>query len=302
MAALNNNRSFQDSNAKYLGCCATYHDLISIANTSFGANCWSHSITRQDIDYIDIINDKYAVGAVAFVKVVTSDGVHHEEMGYGMSSQVDNKGTAILTARKEAAKNALLEALRSFGGTILAKVSEVDVRDDQMAPGMSVMWTGGNCSFGKRVPSPVLNRTVEKPAVPESASLGKKAEQIPPLKKANNLTEEERRRQERINRQRQKQEEFRKKLKQNEIPKSDIEDLANWDDDCIPGDSFVSMPDEHPAVPLGSGAPRETASTSNFSPPGQENRVVSRNRTPLAAKMSMSMGMGLGSAVRQNRA
>uniref|UniRef100_A0A3Q4G3R9 DNA repair protein RAD52 homolog n=1 Tax=Neolamprologus brichardi TaxID=32507 RepID=A0A3Q4G3R9_NEOBR len=45
------------------------HRVISLANEMFGYNGWSHSISQQNVDFIDLINGKFYVGVSAFVKV-----------------------------------------------------------------------------------------------------------------------------------------------------------------------------------------------------------------------------------------
>uniref|UniRef100_W5NK64 DNA repair protein RAD52 homolog n=1 Tax=Lepisosteus oculatus TaxID=7918 RepID=W5NK64_LEPOC len=45
------------------------HKVISLANEMFGYNGWSHSISQQNIDFVDLINGKFYVGVSAFVKV-----------------------------------------------------------------------------------------------------------------------------------------------------------------------------------------------------------------------------------------
>ncbi|PFX34356.1 DNA repair protein RAD52-like [Stylophora pistillata] len=43
--------------------------LINLANETFGFNGWSHSVTHQNIDFVDQVANKYYVGVSAFVKV-----------------------------------------------------------------------------------------------------------------------------------------------------------------------------------------------------------------------------------------
>uniref|UniRef100_A0A3B5MSI5 RAD52 homolog, DNA repair protein n=1 Tax=Xiphophorus couchianus TaxID=32473 RepID=A0A3B5MSI5_9TELE len=45
------------------------HRVISLANEMFGYNGWSHSISQQNVDFVDLINGKFYVGVSAFVKV-----------------------------------------------------------------------------------------------------------------------------------------------------------------------------------------------------------------------------------------
>ncbi|XP_072027496.1 uncharacterized protein [Amphiura filiformis] len=89
--------------------------LISLANETFGFNGWAHSVTHQNIDFVDQIGAKFYVGVSAFVKVQLKDGVYHEDVGYGVSEGMRSKALALEKARKEAVTDGLKRALKSFG-------------------------------------------------------------------------------------------------------------------------------------------------------------------------------------------
>ncbi|XP_038054554.1 DNA repair and recombination protein RAD52-like [Patiria miniata] len=89
--------------------------LISLANETFGFNGWSHSVTHQNIDFVEQAGAKYFVGVSAFVKVQLKDGVFHEDIGYGVSEGMRSKALSIEKARKEAVTDGLKRALKSFG-------------------------------------------------------------------------------------------------------------------------------------------------------------------------------------------
>ncbi|XP_052807922.1 DNA repair protein RAD52 homolog isoform X2 [Mya arenaria] len=84
----------------------------------FGFNGWSHSVTHQTIDFVDHYNGKYYVGVSAFVKVVLKDGIHHEDIGYGVSEGMKSKALSLEKARKEAVTDGLKRALKSFGNAM----------------------------------------------------------------------------------------------------------------------------------------------------------------------------------------
>uniref|UniRef100_A0A3Q2FLX6 DNA repair protein RAD52 homolog n=1 Tax=Cyprinodon variegatus TaxID=28743 RepID=A0A3Q2FLX6_CYPVA len=67
------------------------HRVISLANEMFGYNGWSHSISQQNVDFVDLINGKFYVGVSAFVKVQLKDGSYHEDVGYGVSEGLKSK-------------------------------------------------------------------------------------------------------------------------------------------------------------------------------------------------------------------
>ncbi|XP_022610438.1 DNA repair protein RAD52 homolog isoform X2 [Seriola dumerili] len=50
-------------------CYVEGHRVISLANEMFGYNGWSHSISQQNVDFVDLINGKFYVGVSAFIKV-----------------------------------------------------------------------------------------------------------------------------------------------------------------------------------------------------------------------------------------
>lgn len=108
--------------------------LISLANEMFGPHTWSHTVTFQNIgkcilllpsfhhiilshfkttgtqiydrycstvaDYIDHEGSEYSVGVMALVKVELKNGIHHQDVGYGIYSGSCSKGNAIAHARK----------------------------------------------------------------------------------------------------------------------------------------------------------------------------------------------------------
>ncbi|XP_069905350.1 DNA repair protein RAD52 homolog isoform X2 [Oryctolagus cuniculus] len=45
------------------------HKVISLANEMFGYNGWAHSVTQQNVDFVDLNNGKFYVGVCAFVRV-----------------------------------------------------------------------------------------------------------------------------------------------------------------------------------------------------------------------------------------
>ncbi|MBN3317557.1 RAD52 protein, partial [Atractosteus spatula] len=94
------------------------HKVISLANEMFGYNGWSHSISQQNIDFVDLINGKFYVGVSAFVKVQLKDGCFHEDVGYGVSEGLKSKALSLEKARKEAVTDGLKRALKCFGNAL----------------------------------------------------------------------------------------------------------------------------------------------------------------------------------------
>ncbi|KAL9973228.1 hypothetical protein ACROYT_G019650 [Oculina patagonica] len=100
--------------------------LINLANETFGFNGWSHSVTHQNIDFVDQVANKYYVGVSAFVKVQLKDGVYHEDIGYGVSEGMKSKALSLEKARKEAVTDGLKRALKSFGESLGNCISDKD--------------------------------------------------------------------------------------------------------------------------------------------------------------------------------
>ncbi|XP_069759632.1 DNA repair protein RAD52 homolog isoform X2 [Narcine bancroftii] len=94
------------------------HRVVNLANELFGYNGWSHSITQQNVDFVDLINGKFYVGVSAFVKVQLKDGSFHEDIGYGVSEGLKSKAMSLEKARKEAVTDGLKRSLKSFGNAL----------------------------------------------------------------------------------------------------------------------------------------------------------------------------------------
>uniref|UniRef100_A0A452QG06 DNA repair protein RAD52 homolog n=1 Tax=Ursus americanus TaxID=9643 RepID=A0A452QG06_URSAM len=90
------------------------HRVINLANEMFGYNGWAHSITQQNVDFVDLNNGKFYVGVCAFVRVQLKDGSYHEDVGYGVSEGLKSKALSLEKARKEAVTDGLKRALRSL--------------------------------------------------------------------------------------------------------------------------------------------------------------------------------------------
>ncbi|XP_069807585.1 DNA repair protein RAD52 homolog isoform X2 [Dendropsophus ebraccatus] len=94
------------------------HKVVSLANEMFGYNGWSHSVTQQNVDFVDLSNGKFYVGVCAFVKVQLKDGSYHEDVGYGVSEGLKSKALSLEKARKEAVTDGLKRALKCFGNAL----------------------------------------------------------------------------------------------------------------------------------------------------------------------------------------
>ncbi|XP_049678640.1 DNA repair protein RAD52 homolog isoform X3 [Accipiter gentilis] len=94
------------------------HRVISLANEMFGFNGWAHSVTQQNVDFVDLNNGRFYVGVCAFVKVQLKDGSYHEDVGYGVSEGLKSKALSLEKARKEAVTDGLKRALKCFGNAL----------------------------------------------------------------------------------------------------------------------------------------------------------------------------------------
>lgn len=100
--------------------------LIELANSIFGFNGWSHTVSSSTIDFVDHCNGKFYVGVSAFVRVQLRDGAFHEDIGYGVSEGMRSKALSLEKARKEAVTDGLKRALKSFGNALGNCLSDKD--------------------------------------------------------------------------------------------------------------------------------------------------------------------------------
>ncbi|XP_006789562.1 DNA repair protein RAD52 homolog isoform X3 [Neolamprologus brichardi] len=135
------------------------HRVISLANEMFGYNGWSHSISQQNVDFIDLINGKFYVGVSAFVKVQLKDGSFHEDVGYGVSEGLKSKALSLEKARKEAVTDGMKRALKCFGNAL------------------------GNCILNKEYLL-AINKIPKQPPPPLDPARTKRTEGEPSVEKA----------------------------------------------------------------------------------------------------------------------
>ncbi|KAK5867562.1 hypothetical protein PBY51_012037 [Eleginops maclovinus] len=135
------------------------HRVIGLANEMFGYNGWSHSISQQNVDFIDITNGKFYVGVSAFVKVMLKDGAFHEDVGYGVSEGMKSKALSLEKARKEAVTDGMKRALKCFGNAL------------------------GNCLLNKEYLL-AINKIPKKPPLPLDPAKTKRIEGEPSVERA----------------------------------------------------------------------------------------------------------------------
>ncbi|KAM9753765.1 DNA repair protein RAD52 homolog [Menidia menidia] len=135
------------------------HRVVSLANEMFGYNGWSHSISQQNVDFVDLVNGKFYVGVSAFVKVQLKDGAYHEDVGYGVSEGLKSKALSLEKARKEAVTDGMKRALKCFGNVL------------------------GNCILDKEYLL-AINKIPKKPLPPVDPAHTKRSEGEPSVEKA----------------------------------------------------------------------------------------------------------------------
>uniref|UniRef100_A0A672ZK18 DNA repair protein RAD52 homolog n=1 Tax=Sphaeramia orbicularis TaxID=375764 RepID=A0A672ZK18_9TELE len=135
------------------------HRVISLANEMFGYNGWSHSISQQNVDFVDLINGKFYVGVSAFVKVQLKDGSFHEDVGYGVSEGLRSKALSLEKARKEAVTDGMKRALKCFGNAL------------------------GNCILDKQYLM-AINKIPKQPSPPLDPAQTKRSDGEPSVEKA----------------------------------------------------------------------------------------------------------------------
>ncbi|KAF9576014.1 DNA repair protein rad52 [Mortierella alpina] len=93
--------------------------IKNLANSLFGFDGWSSTITDVTVDFLDVDADgKVYVGVSVMVKVVLKDGTFHEDIGYGSSENQKSKASSFEKAKKEATTDGLKRALTSFGNLL----------------------------------------------------------------------------------------------------------------------------------------------------------------------------------------
>ncbi|XP_017261356.1 DNA repair protein RAD52 homolog [Kryptolebias marmoratus] len=135
------------------------HRVVTLANEMFGYNGWSHSISQQNVDFVDLINGKFYVGVSAFIKVQLKDGSFHEDVGYGVSEGLRSKALSLEKARKEAVTDGMKRALKCFGNAL------------------------GNCILDKEYLL-AINKIPKRPPPPLDPAQTKRSEGQPSVEKA----------------------------------------------------------------------------------------------------------------------
>ncbi|XP_038211320.1 DNA repair protein RAD52 homolog isoform X3 [Zerene cesonia] len=231
--------------------------LINFGHSQWTFNNWSWSVTKQDLDFVELVNGKYTAGVAAFVNVsVKSFDIHRENVGYATSVGV-TKGSAIHRARKCAVTNALRETLLSFGGSVASDLLELLEANKAETPVEPQQENNPNLlnkptepknsqrkdpesASGMRVPPPAIKNAAVPPvalAHPMPANLPARPPANAPRAAAPrpNEASEEEARAERKRRQRQAQEQFR--LKQ--LAKQKDMDNNEFDKNCTSFDNLL---------------------------------------------------------------
>ncbi|KAG0212921.1 DNA repair protein rad52 [Mortierella sp. GBA30] len=93
--------------------------IKNLANSLFGFDGWSSTITDVTVDFLDVDADgKVSVGVSVMIRVTLKDGTFHEDLGYGSSENQRSKASSFEKAKKEATTDGLKRALTSFGNVL----------------------------------------------------------------------------------------------------------------------------------------------------------------------------------------
>ena len=226
-----------------------------LANDIFGFNGWSHSVINCSVDFVDFNNGRFYVGVSAIVRVTLKDGTFHEDVGYGTSEGMKSKALSIEKARKESITDGLKRALKSFGSALgncladrdylryVATKPSTKVPPDQAFPESDIINHVLKKNF-KPLSNNKHHPVKEKSDSSNSMSCSKipvsKCDESSPIENANlvkesyenvmirdnpnntnetsSLNEEEMKRNERIRKAKQKQQEIVEKLKRKNSP------------------------------------------------------------------------------------
>ncbi|XP_050682660.1 DNA repair protein RAD52 homolog isoform X2 [Leptidea sinapis] len=280
--------------------------LINFGHTQWGFNNWNWAVTKQDLDFVELVNGKYTAGVAAFVSVsVKNLDIHRENVGYATSVGV-TKGSAIHRARKCAVTNALRETLLSFGGNVATELLELVETKPEVPTPAPVEYQENNQNVANRQPeiknsprkddvpsnvnvphrvmptAPLLKNATPNPPIatahPMPANLPPAANrpplaanvQRPPqqaIRPNSNVANEEEARAERKRRQRQAQEEFR--LKQ--LMKDKETDLNELDKNVSFDSILLAVPTQ-----VVIGVADKEASVGKRSSPGPDGNAKRR--------------------------
>uniref|UniRef100_A0A3Q3AFS6 DNA repair protein RAD52 homolog n=1 Tax=Kryptolebias marmoratus TaxID=37003 RepID=A0A3Q3AFS6_KRYMA len=147
------------------------HRVVTLANEMFGYNGWSHSISQQNVDFVDLINGKFYVGVSAFIKVQLKDGSFHEDVGYGVSEGLRSKALSLEKARKEAVTDGMKRALKCFGNALGNCILDKEyLLAINKIPKRSTLPAGGarTSAPGKRAQTPLRSQVASAPRKPAS--------------------------------------------------------------------------------------------------------------------------------------
>ncbi|KAF4022919.1 hypothetical protein G4228_014481 [Cervus hanglu yarkandensis] len=155
------------------------HRVINLANEMFGYNGWAHSITQQNVDFVDLNNGKFYVGVCAFVRVQLKDGSYHEDVGYGVSEGLKSKALSLEKARKEAVTDGLKRALRSLApgtteseATLQRKLRQKQLQQqfreqmERQQQAATSALSAGRTDQGERLGAPLPGVAAQPPPVP----------------------------------------------------------------------------------------------------------------------------------------
>ncbi|XP_011366123.1 DNA repair protein RAD52 homolog isoform X2 [Pteropus vampyrus] len=269
------------------------HRVINLANEMFGYNGWAHSITQQNVDFVDLNNGKFYVGVCAFVRVQLKDGSYHEDVGYGVSEGLKSKALSLEKARKEAVTDGLKRALRSFGNALgncildkdylrsLSKLPrqlplEVDLtkakRQDFEPSVEQARYSSYRHSMAPGPPKPQEVTSPCRPSHSDDPHIVIRGDKDSSSRSLTSAAESDATYQRKL-RQKQLQQQFREQMEKQQqvqlsapsVEKKNLDNLEMWDMAPDAGDSVVK--------PLSRPEPHQTAAT-----PVLKNQMVTQNR------------------------
>ncbi|XP_015453884.1 DNA repair protein RAD52 homolog isoform X2 [Pteropus alecto] len=269
------------------------HRVINLANEMFGYNGWAHSITQQNVDFVDLNNGKFYVGVCAFVRVQLKDGSYHEDVGYGVSEGLKSKALSLEKARKEAVTDGLKRALRSFGNALgncildkdylrsLSKLPrqlplEVDLtkakRQDFEPSVEQARYSSYRHSMAPGPPKPQEVTSPCRPSHSDDPHIVIQGDKDSSSRSLTSAAESDATYQRKL-RQKQLQQQFREQMEKQQqvqlsapsVEKKNLDNLEMWDMAPDAGDSVVK--------PLSRPEPHQTAAI-----PVLKNQMVTQNR------------------------
>eukprot|EP01130_Rhizamoeba_saxonica_P009058 TRINITY_DN367_c0_g1_i2.p1 TRINITY_DN367_c0_g1~~TRINITY_DN367_c0_g1_i2.p1 ORF type:complete len:108 (+),score=15.62 TRINITY_DN367_c0_g1_i2:249-572(+) len=100
-----------------------------MANEIFGENGWSSNVKILEQDFCEEVNGRFNCSCSAIVRITLRDGTYHEDVGCGVTTNMETREKSIMVAKKKAVSDGIKRSIRQFGralGSNLQQKSFID--------------------------------------------------------------------------------------------------------------------------------------------------------------------------------